>query len=88
MISLAQPFFQLQIVFDDAVVHNDNAAGAITMRMSIFLGRPAVSRPARVPDAICAIEWGQSYSFFEISQFAFGAANLKIAVFVHDRDAG
>ncbi len=42
---------QCQVVLDDAVVRNDDAAFAIPVRMRVFFGRTAVSRPSRVPDA-------------------------------------
>ena len=55
------PFFlqlllQLEVVLDDAVVDDDDPAGAVAVRMRVLLGRPAVRRPARVADAVVALE--------------------------------
>ena len=43
---------QRQVIFDDAVMHDHNAPGAVAMRMRVLLGGPAVRRPARVADAV------------------------------------
>ena len=47
-----QLFLEAEIVFDDAVVHDDDFAGAIAMRMGIFFGGAAVRGPAGVADAV------------------------------------
>ncbi len=47
---------QVEIVFDDAVVNHDDAARAIPMRMGVFFRRPSVRGPARVANAIGAVE--------------------------------
>ena len=47
---------QLEVVLDDAVVHDDDAAGAVAVRVGVLLGRPAVRGPAGVPDAVFAVE--------------------------------
>ena len=47
---------QLEVVLDDAVVDDDNAAVAVGVRMRVFLGRTAVSRPPRVADAELAVD--------------------------------
>ena len=46
---------ELQIILDDAVVHDHDVAGAIAMRMRVLLGGTAVRSPARMADAIRAI---------------------------------
>ena len=43
---------QLEVVLDDAVVDDDDPAGAVAVRMRVFLGGTAVRRPARVADAV------------------------------------
>ncbi len=53
---LLQLLLQVQVVLDDAVVHDHDPAGAVAMRMGILFGRPAVRRPARVADAVLAID--------------------------------
>ena len=47
---------QIQVVLDDPVVDDDDAAGAVAVRMRVLLGRPAVRRPARVADAVIPFE--------------------------------
>ena len=47
---------QVEIVFDDAVVDHDDAAGAVAMRMGILFGGAAVRGPAGVADAEGAVE--------------------------------
>ena len=47
---------QIEVVLDDAVVHDDDAAGAVAVRMRVLLGRPAVRRPARVADAVETVD--------------------------------
>ncbi len=56
VIGLAQLLFELEIIFDDAVVNYDDAAGAIAMGMSVFFSRPAVSGPACVANAVGPVE--------------------------------
>ena len=45
---------QLDVVLDDAVVHDRDLAGAVDVRMRVLLARLAVRRPARVADADAA----------------------------------
>ena len=49
-----QLLLQIEVVLDDAVVDDDDLAGAVAVRMGVLLGRPAVRRPARVADAVVA----------------------------------
>ena len=46
----------LEVVLDDAVVDDDDAAGAVAMRVRVLFGRPAVRGPARVAEAVHAGE--------------------------------
>ena len=46
-----QLLLQREVVFDDAVVHHDDVALAIAVRMGVLLGGTAVGGPARVADA-------------------------------------
>ena len=72
---------QFEIIFDDAVVHDDDFAGAIAMRVRVFFGGAAVRGPARVADAVDAFEWALADRFFQIAQLAGGAADIELAVF-------
>src|ERR1700752_1739915 len=78
VIGLAQPVFELQIVFDNAVVDHDHAAGAVAMRMCVLFGGTPVSGPTRVTDAVSAVERTQTNRLFEIAQLAFSATNLEL----------
>ena len=44
--------FRFEIVLDDAVVDDDDLAGAVAMRVGVFFGGAAVCRPPRVADAV------------------------------------
>ncbi len=80
--------FQLEIIFDDAVVDDYDFTGAVAMRMRVFFGGAAVRGPARVADAVDAVERRDADGFFEILQLAGGAADFEFAVCLHDGDAG
>ncbi len=41
---------QREVVLDDAVVDDDDPAAAVLVRVGVLLRRPAVRRPARVPE--------------------------------------
>jgi hypothetical protein len=88
VIGFAESFFELEIVFDDAVVNDDDVAGAIAMWMGVLFGGPAVGGPARVADAVSAVERAQADDLFEVAQFAFGTTDFEIVLFVDDRDPG
>ena len=68
---------QLEIVFDDAVVDDDDAAGAVAVGMGVLFGWAAVRGPARVADAEGAVERMVAQDVFEISQLAGGAPKLE-----------
>jgi len=88
MIFLPQGVLQFEIVFDDAVMNDDHAAGAIAMRVCIFFGRTAVRGPTRVAHAVRAIDGIFSQDLFEVAQLAFGPANLQLVIFVNRGNAG
>ena len=46
-----EPFFELLMVFDHAVVDERDFAGLVEMRVRVLVGRRAVSRPAGMADA-------------------------------------
>ena len=54
--SAVSSLLELQVVLDDAVVHDDDAAGAVAMRMRILFGGAAVRGPAGVADAVGAVD--------------------------------
>ena len=77
--------FQLKIVFNDAVVDDDDFAGAIAMGMRVFFGWAAVRGPACVADSVNAIQRSDADGLFEISQFAGSAANIQARRFRRPR---
>ena len=79
---------QVDVIFDDAVVHDDDFAGAIAMRMRVFFGGAPVRGPARVADAVDSIERSGANRLFEIAQLAGRAPDLELAVVANDRDSG
>src|SRR5215472_12464390 len=80
--------FEFKIVFDNSVVHHDNLARAIPVRVSIFFGWAPVSGPARVSYAVGAIKRRFGDRFFEIAELSGRSANLQSASAVDDCDAG
>ena len=84
---LNQLLLEGQVVLDDAVVDDDDCAGAVAVRMGVFFAGAAVSGPARVADAIAAFQRLLADNVFEIAQLAFGAADLKAVAVSGDRDA-
>ena len=78
---------QIEVVLDDPVVDDDDAAGAVAVRVRVLLGRPAVGRPAGVADAVVPFERIDREHFLEARQLAGAAPQLDLAV-AHDRDAG
>ena len=79
---------QGKVVFDDAVVHDHDASGAVAMRMGILFRGTAVRGPARVADAVGAVERLQADDLFQVAQLAFGAANLQTVAIAAHRDSG
>ena len=57
---------EIEVVFDDAVVDDDDAAGAVAMGMGVFFGGAAMGSPAGVADAEGAVERVVVENFFEI----------------------
>src|SRR5258708_38827514 len=49
-----QLFFEFQIIFDDAVVNDDDLPGAVAMRMRVFFRGAAMRSPAGVADSVRA----------------------------------
>ena len=75
-----QFLLQRQVVFDDAIVYNDNPARAIAVRMRVFFGRTAMGGPTSVANAVSAVQWILPDHFFEISQLAFGPPDFQAVV--------
>ena len=84
---LDQLLLQRQIIFDDAVVHHDDVAVAIAMRMRVLFGGAAVRRPARVADAVGAVHRIQAQHVFQIAQLARRAAHAQAVALLEHGDA-
>ena len=68
---------QVEIILNNAVVNDDDAARAIAMRMGVLFRGPAVSGPAGVANSEGAIERMLAQHFFQVAQLARSAPNLK-----------
>ena len=82
-----QFLLEREIVFDDAVVDDDDGSAAVAVGMGVFFGGAAVGGPASVSDAVGAVERLLADDFFEVAEFALGAADLKSVAVAADRDA-
>ena len=71
---------KLEVVLDDAVVHDRDRAGDVRVRVD--LRGPAVGRPARVPDADRASRSLSRERLLEVSQLAHRADDLDAVRFV------
>ena len=63
-----------EVVFDDAVVDDDEGAGAVAVGVGVFFGGAAVGGPAGVADAEGAVDGGVGDDGFEVAELAGGAA--------------
>ena len=57
-----------EVVFDDAVVNDDESAAAIAVGVGVFFGGAAVRGPASVTDAEGAVEGGIGDDGFEVAE--------------------
>ncbi len=78
---------ELEVVFDDAVVDDDEAAGAVAMGVGVLFGGAAVGGPAGVADAEGAVDGILVEDFFELAEFAGGATELEAVAIATDGDA-
>src|SRR6516165_33305 len=75
-----------QVVLDDAVVHYHDLAGAVAVRVGVFFAGAAMGGPARMADAIGAVERLGANHFFQVAELALGAADLQAFPVAGDRD--
>src|SRR5215510_3971964 len=87
MVLIKELVLERQKVFDDAVMHDDDAAGAVAVRMRVLFGRPSVCRPASVSDSVGAIERAKPDRLLEVSELALRAANIEMTFLVHHRNS-
>jgi hypothetical protein len=80
---------EVEVVFDDAVVDDDDAAGAVAVGVGVFFGGASVGGPAGVADAVGTVERMFAQDLFEVDELALGAADLNCgAGGAADGDAG
>ena len=77
MALFAQHLLQLEVILHNAVVHHNDGAAAIAVGMRVLFAGAAVRGPARVADAVGAVNRMLADDLFEVAQLAFGAAQLQ-----------
>jgi len=82
-----QPLLQAEVILDNAVVHHDDVAGAVAMRVRVFFRRAAMGCPAGVADAEIAVDGVDADSFFEVAEFSRSASHSKTLVVTIDGKA-
>ena len=70
---------RVEIVFDDAVVDDDEGAGAVAVGVGVLFGGAAVGGPAGVADAEGAVDGASGDDGLEVAQLAGSAAELQAA---------
>src|SRR6201999_33652 len=75
-----QLFLERQVIFNNAVMDDNDFAGAVAMRMRVFFRRAAVRGPARMPDSVGAFHGLETDPLFQIAQLAFRATKLQRAI--------
>ncbi len=77
---LLELLLQIEVVLDDAVVHDHDLSGAVPVRVGVLLGGPSVRGPSGVSDAVAAGQGMQRDHVFEARQFSRAPAQLDVAV--------
>src|SRR5207237_6818170 len=68
------------------VMHDHHSTAAVAMRMGVFFRRTAVCRPARVPDAVGAVERLQPDHFFQVPELALRPPDLQTRAVARHRN--
>jgi len=80
--------FEGDVVFDDAVVDDDEGAGTVAVGVRVLFGGAAVGGPAGVADAEGAIDGVDGDNGFEVAELAGSAAELEAGGATGYGDAG
>ena len=83
-----QLFFQRKEVFDDAVVNDDDIAGAIAMRVGVLFAGTPMCGPAGMADAIVALYGIEPQDVFEVAKFSGRAADAEGLIVAINGEAG
>jgi hypothetical protein len=78
-----QLLLQVEVILDDAVVDDDDLAGAVAVGVRVLFSRPAVGGPARVADAVVARNRLQRDDVFELGKLSGAAPQIDRTV-AHD----
>jgi len=70
-------FPELQIIFDNAVVNDNDFAGAIAVRVCVFFRGPSVRSPSRMSDTVKTREGIRADNLFEVAEFARSSTYLE-----------
>src|SRR6056297_2987425 len=85
-------FFQLILkrlmIFYNTVMNQPNPAGAVTMRMSILLGRNPVSGPPGMSNAQTSGDILATYVLLQFLYLAHGFMRLHLTLFDHRQTGG
>ena len=81
-------FFEGDVVLDDAVVDDDEGAGAVAVGVGVLFRRATVGGPASVADAKGAVDGGVVEDGFEVAELAGGSAKLHAVGTAGDGDSG
>src|SRR5687767_7614146 len=77
---LLQLLLQVEVVFDDAVVHHHDLASAVLVRMSVLFGRTPMRGPSRVADAVNPFERLRVDGVLEVDELARAPSPLNLSV--------
>ena len=80
-----QLVLEIEIILDDAVVDDDDASGAVAVRMRVFFSGPSVRGPACVADAVVAPQRLVADDTFKIGQLARASPKFHAAA-MYDGD--
>src|SRR5689334_23194020 len=71
-----ESFLYTCVILNDAVMHYDDSAGAVPVRVGVVFAWPAMGSPACVADSIAAIQRTQADRRLKIAELACGPADL------------
>ena len=80
--------FKRDEVLHDAVVDDDDVAGAIAVRMRVLFSGSTVGGPASVADTVAAIDGIEPHGFFQVAKLAGSAADAESFVVAIYGDSG